>query len=268
MNKIKNIFGLIVLSIVLYSCGDSNTIVDPYANFDYEAQALIDNDSITSFLKNHYFDTSLDSVKLLVSGKTSLFEDDKLITMDVTENEIDYKMYVYVDELGDSSPDPDKGSPSIVDSVFVKYYGQAILTTESLSTAFDFNTQGIWFTLNGVIKGWSYGYTNLKGGSLKKEANGDVFNGPITYLNGGKGILFLPSGLAYPSSNTNNYSNSLVNRNLMFYIDLLDFVKDTDHDNDGTPSMMEDADGDGDPTNDFSDPDNPTLPDYLNPNIN
>ena len=30
---------------------------------------------------------------------------------------------------------------------------------------------------------------------------------------------------------------------------------------------VEDANGDGDPRNDFSDPSNPTLPDYLNPKI-
>ena len=267
MNKIKNIIGLIVLSVVLYSCGNSNGIVNPYADFDYEAQALIDNDTLTNFLKNHYFDETKDSVVLLVSGKTSLFDDEKLVTMNVSENDIDYELFVYVTELGDPSPDPDKGNPSIVDSVFVKYYGQQILSTESLGTAFDFNTNGIWFTLNSVIKGWSYGYKNFKGGSLKKEPNGDVFNGPITYLNVGKGILFIPSGLAYPSSNVNNYSNSLINQNIMFYMDLLDFVADTDHDNDGRPSMTEDADGDGDPSNDFSDSDNPTTPDYLNPNI-
>jgi FKBP-type peptidyl-prolyl cis-trans isomerase FkpA len=90
----------------------------------------------------------------------------------------------------------------------------------------------------------------------------------ITYLNTGKGFLFIPSGLGYPSSNANNYSNSLVDTNLLFYIDLLEIVEDTDHDNDGVPSIQEDADGDGDPTNDFSDNSNPNVPDYLNPNIN
>jgi len=32
-------------------------------------------------------------------------------------------------------------------------------------------------------------------------------------------------------------------------------------------TINEDANGDGDPRNDFSDPSNPTLPDYLNPKI-
>jgi hypothetical protein len=58
-----------------------------------------------------------------------------------------------------------------------------------------------------------------------------------------------------------------VDQNLLFYIELLDFVKDTDHDNDGIPSSEEDNNGDGDLTNDFSDTDFPTTPDYLNPNV-
>ncbi|MCH3885074.1 hypothetical protein [Tenacibaculum aquimarinum] len=93
------------------------------------------------------------------------------------------------------------------------------------------------------------------------------------------------------------------NSNLIFYIELWDIVVNTDHDQDGIPSIEEDLDGDGDPRNDdtdenfianygdadddgdgkltkeedrngdgdprndFNDPDNPTIPDYLNPNI-
>ena len=37
---------------------------------------------------------------------------------------------------------------------------------------------------------------------------------------------------------------------------------------DGLPTKDEDANGDGNPANDFSDPNNPTLADYLNPDIN
>ena len=40
-----------------------------------------------------------------------------------------------------------------------------------------------------------------------------------------------------------------------------------DDDGVGVLTEEEDANGDGDPTNDFSDPNNPDLPDYLNPDI-
>ncbi|AUC84354.1 peptidylprolyl isomerase [Polaribacter sp. ALD11] len=268
MNKIKNIFLLLLLGIgVIYSCDDDNNgFVNPFANINYEELAISDNDSIVKFLKNNYYDVSLDSVKTLVSGKTSLFDDtDNLKSMKIIDNDIEHTLYVYTRKEG--MPNPVKENPTVMDSVYVKYSGQALMNTELLTSNFDKNDTGVWFTLNAVIKGWTYGFTRMKGGELEKEANGDPINGPINYLNTGKGILFIPSGLAYPSSNTNNFNSNLVNTNLMFYIELLDLVEDTDHDNDGTASIDEDADGDGDPTNDFSDKRNPGLPDYLNPSI-
>ncbi|WP_343329927.1 FKBP-type peptidyl-prolyl cis-trans isomerase [Polaribacter staleyi] len=289
MNKIKNIFAFAIISILLYSCGSSSsTEVD---NFDHEAQALIDNDTLVQFLKKHYFDTSIDSVKTLVDGATALYDDAKLKSMSITENEIDYTLYYYVNEIG--TPTIDKGYPTVMDSVFVKYYGQRIVETDSISSSFDSN-DGVWFTLNGVIRGWSHGFTNFKSG------NNVTDNGPITYAEGGKGVLFIPSGLAYANIGSGSIA---ANECLLFYIDLYDFVKGTDHDNDGVASINEDADGngeprdddtdldgvpnyfdtdddgdgvltinedankDGNPANDFSDTNNPTLPDYLNPDI-
>ena len=290
MNKIKNIFAFAIVTILIYSCGTSSTT--PVDDFDYEAQALIDNDTLVKFLKTHYFDTSVDSVKALVSGQTALYDDtSKLKSMIVTEFDIDYTLYYYVNREG--TPDPDKGYPTVMDSVFVKYYGQRIVRTDSLSASVDTNSN-IWFTLNGVIRGWSHGFTNFKGGKNITD------NGPITYENGGNGVLFVPSGLAY--SNTGQ-GPIQPNECLLFYIDLYDIVKDTDHDNDGVPSINEDIDGNGDsrdddtdsdgipnffdldddgdgtltinedangdgnPANDFNDTNNPTLADYLNPDI-
>tara|TARA_B100000787_G_scaffold163654_1_gene145531 strand:- start:11129 stop:12004 length:876 start_codon:yes stop_codon:yes gene_type:complete len=290
MNKIKNIFAFAIVIILIYSCGTSNTT--PIDDFDYEAQALIDNDTLVKFLKTHYFDTSVDSVKVLVSGQTALYDDtSKLKSMIVTEFDIDYTLYYYINREG--TPDPDKGYPTVMDSVFVKYYGQRIVTTDSLSASVD-NNSNVWFTLNGVIRGWSHGFTNFKGGKNITD------NGPITYENGGNGVLFVPSGLAYANT---GQGPILENECLLFYIDLYDIVKDTDHDNDGIPSINEDVDGnddprnddtdadgipnffdldddgdgtltvnedangDGNPANDFNDPNNPTLADYLNPDV-
>lgn len=290
MNKIKNILTFIFVIILIYSCDNStNTFVD---DFDYEAQALKDNDTLIQFLKNHYYDTSVDSIKTLISGEVALYEDiDHLKSMSITENDIDYTLYYYVKNEG--TPNLDKGNPTVMDSVFVNYHGQRIVNTDSISNPFDSNTN-IWFALSGVIRGWSYGFTNFKGGDNVTN------NGPITYENGGKGVLFIPSGLAYANSGTGSI---LPNECLLFYIELHDFVKDTDHDNDGIASIFEDPDnnddprndntdqdrypnyldtdddgdgiltinedanGDGNPANDFSDANNPTLPDYLNPAI-
>jgi FKBP-type peptidyl-prolyl cis-trans isomerase FkpA len=289
MNKIKNVLALIILTVIIYACDtNTNTFVD---NFDYKEQALIDNDTLVKFLKNHYFNTAIDSVKTLVTGETSLYDDVKLDSMSVVENEINYTLYYYVNSLG--SPAVDKGFPTVMDSVYVKYSGQRIIKTDSISNSFDSN-DGIWFTLNSLVRGWSYGFTNFKGG------NNITNNGPIAYENGGKGVLFIPSGLGYSNLGSGAI---LANECILFYIDLYDIVKDTDHDNDGIPSINEDVDGnddprdddtdadgipnffdldddgdgtltknedangDGNPANDFNDPNNPTLADYLNPDI-
>ena len=47
---------------------------------------------------------------------------------------------------------------------------------------------------------------------------------------------------------------------------MLNYV-DQDDDGDGVLTINEDANGDGNPANDFNDTNNPILPDYLNPAI-
>lgn len=287
MMKIKNIFASVIISGLIYACGSSSSsTVD---DFDHEAQALVDNDTLVQFLENHYYDASVDSVKALVSGQVALINN--VESMEITEDEIDYTLYYYIKEQG--TPTIDKGNPSVMDSIYVKYNGQRIVNTDSISSSFDSN-DGIWLTLNGVIRGWAHGFTKFKGGDNVTN------NGPITFENEGRGILFIPSGLSYSNIGSGSI---LANECLMFNIDLFDFVKGTDHDNDGVASIYEDPDGnddprdddtdedgvpnyfdgdddgdgiltinedangDGNPANDFSDPNNPTLADYLNPDI-
>ncbi|MFT5762300.1 MAG: FKBP-type peptidyl-prolyl cis-trans isomerase FkpA [Polaribacter sp.] len=290
MIKIKNILIIAIASILIYACSASNPLID---NFDHEAQALSDNDTLVKYLSNHYYDAVIDSIKPIATGKTALIDDAKLKTQDVNYNDIDYKLYYYVVEQG--IPDPVKGYPTVMDSVLTKYQGSQITTT-TFTEVFETQQTAVWLTLDAVIKGWSYGFTHFKGGK------NNTSNGPITYQNTGKGFLFLPSGLAYRNLDTGNI---IANSCLIFKVELLDIVEDTDHDNDGlasyleivdasvesdpaqvdsdgdfqpnykdadddndgTPTIKEDKNKDGDPRNDFSDPSNPALPDYLNPNI-
>jgi FKBP-type peptidyl-prolyl cis-trans isomerase FkpA len=254
MIKFKHLVYTAIVGTLLYACGsDSNSRVD---NFDHEAQAIIDNDSLVVFLKNNYYNEALDSVKPITNDETSLFDDENLVTKEVTENDINYKLYYYVNKVG--TPDPDKGFPTVMDSVLAKYKGQKIIKRDSLSTDFDNNTA--WFSLNEVIRGWAYSFIHFKGGKLKKEDDGSPYNGPVTYENGGKGILFIPSGLGYRNTGSRNGSIR-PNENLMFYFELWDLVPGTDDDQDGVASINEDPDGDGNPRNDDTDKDN--IPNYL-----
>lgn len=307
MIKFKHLFCTVFLSALLYSCGsDSNTIV----KFDHEAQALKDKDSIANFLDNYYFDDTIDSIKPLVSGKTPLSGDARLIKKTHIENDISYDLYHIITKEGESIKQgvssskitTSIGRPTSLDSVFTKY--QVWYTSKT--SEFVLNQTGstpIWWNLTASnspiaarnpIRGWSLGIPNFRAGL------NNTSDGPISYEKFGKGILIIPSGLAYAELPSGNIP---ANSQLVFYIDLLDFVENTDHDQDGVFSILEDADedgnsrnddtdkdrivnyldvdddgdgiltknedpnGDGDPSNDFSDPNKPTVPDYLNRDI-
>lgn len=246
MIKLKHILIVTILVLVTYSCNRQPGIVD---NFDHAGQAIIDNDSLVKFLTNHYFDDTIDSIKPITSGQTALINDSRLSSQQVTEDEVDYTLYVFTNRVG--TPVPDKGFPTVMDSVLTKYQGYYLSNTSN-QIFFEERNSAIWFTLNGVIRGWAYGFPNFKGGENITN------NGPITYQNEGNGILIIPSGLAY--RNTGN-AGIPANTPLVFYIRLLDIVENTDHDNDGLPSIFEDPDGDGDPRND--DTDNDGVPNFF-----
>ena len=295
MIKIKNIVLVAIVSILIYACSASNPFVD---NFDHEAQALADNDTLIKYLTNHYYDVAIDSIKPIETGKTALINDPKLKTQNITEKigdkDIDFKMYYYVASEG--NPTPSKGYPTLLDSILVNYHLEFIIDATLTKESQELNS-ATWFDPASIgVRGWLYGFTHFKGGK------NITTNGPITYENGGKGVLFIPSGLAYRNIDQGSIPP---NSNLIYYINLFDIVENTDHDNDGlashleiqdaneesdpfqvdtdgdripnyrdadddndgVPTIKEDTNGDGDPRNDFSDPANPTLPDYLNPKI-
>ena len=295
MTTLKYLIATIFIATLLVSCGANDNTLEP---FDAAAQAVIDHENIQKFLTYNYYDATEEKIKPLVDGALALINDDNLKKQTVTENDIDYELYIYVNQIG--TPNVDKGFPTIMDSVLTVYNGKTIIDSVNVST-FENRTAPVWFNLNSLIRGWSYGFTNFKNGNLVKNADGSPFNGPITYENEGKGILIIPSGLGYQNSGSGIITP---NQNLLFYISLYDFVQDTDADNDSVPSIKEDPDGDGnprnddtdgdgipnyidtdddsdgvltrdedtngdgDPTNDFNDPSNPTLPDYLNIKVN
>ncbi len=269
MTKIKYLLATLLFAVILYACDDNlRGFTNPYEDVDYEALAIADNDSIVTYLGSHFYNESFGSLKLIDADQTSLLDDNRLEIIETEQNGIDYKLYVFVTEVGVTSPD--KGNPTEMDSIFVNRKGIQLLNNSLETEPFDQADQTWWSLANtfGIpgnattpIRAWTKGFPVLKPGENVTN------NGPLTFQNTGKGYIFIPSGLAYPSINYQiGQDNPLFDKIIVFQVELLDFVKDTDHDNDGTPSIDEDANGDGDPTNDFSDPTRPTFPDYLNPN--
>ena len=101
MIKLKHIIVVAVASVLIYACSSNGSSV---VSFDHKGQALIDNDSLVAYLSKHYYNATLDSIKPIETGKTSLLDDANLKTQDITEfvngEDIDYKLYYYVIEQG------------------------------------------------------------------------------------------------------------------------------------------------------------------------
>jgi len=237
--KFKNLFLILAIGIVYFSCkNDSDDVED----FDAAAQSILDDEALVDYLQTHYLNED-GGIWTITDGESPLMDDERLEIQNITENDVDYKLYYLTESKGVE----ELQSPSRADSVLTTYTGMLLD-----STVFDSRSTLIWFSLAGVINGWSYGFTNFKGGD--KVINEDE---SFEYINSGKGILFIPSGLAY-----GNIGQSFIppNAPLIFQMTLNE-VNVSDDDNDGVISILEDVDGDGDVKNDDTDED--LIPNYL-----
>jgi len=227
--KFNNIFFILAISSVIFSCSKDNNS-EP---FDASKQSLEDDTALIDYLQKHYLNESDGGIWTIKNGEAPLIN--QVETQNITVNEINYKLYYLRQNEGVSI------SPSRADSVLTTYTGMLLD-----STVFDSRSSLIWVSLTSVIDGWSYGFTNFKGGT--KVLNDDE---SFYYENTGKGFLFIPSGLAY-----GNTLQSAIPQNspLVFQITLND-VNISDHDNDGISSILEDLNGDGNVKNDDTDGD-------------
>jgi len=272
--KFKNLFLILSLSIVFFSCKKD----DNSSSFDAEAQAKIDDDILIEYLQSHYLNEEDGGIWTITDGETPLM--DEVLSDDIVKNDIEYTLYYLKQFDGVEGME----SPSRADSVLTTYTGMLLD-----STVFDSQLTLTWFSLTNLIEGWSYGFTNFKGGTKVVDEVDESFS----YVNSGKGILFIPSGLAYGNigqsfipSNTplvfqftlNAVNKSDHDNDSIFSIDedidgdgnvknddtdsdgIMNYL-DVDDDNDGILTKDEDIDGDGDPTNDDTDGD--TIPNYL-----
>jgi len=273
--KLKYLF-ILILGIGIFSCSDDD---DPKEDdHDPVAQALIDDEKLINFLKSHYL-TPEKEIDTITNGETPLYD---IVTTDEMEyNDVDYKMYYYVDQVGVGK------QSSRNDSVQILYRGFLLD-----STKFDENTSYTstksWFYLPRTIPGFRYGASYYKEG--EKIIYPDESFG---YENTGNGVFFMPSGLAYA-----NFGTVTIPPNSPIYYfldlgkvieadgdgdlvsnndedvngdgdvynddtdgDLLPDFEDIDDDGDGTITRLEDTDGDGDPMNDDTDGDG--IPNYL-----
>ena len=227
--KFNKLLITIAISIVLFSCNKS----DNSTSFDAAQQSIDDDATLVEYLQTHYLNDTDGGIWTITNGETPLM--DQVGTQNITQNDIDYKLYYLKETEGVGA------SPTRADSVLVTYTGMRLD-----SVVFDSRSSITWLSLTQVIDGWSYGFTNFNGGT--KVVNADE---SFQYQNYGKGYLFIPSGLAYGNVNQFTIPN---NSPLIFQITLQD-VNQSDDDNDTILSINEDLDGDGNVKNDDTDGD-------------
>ncbi len=241
--KLKYLVLLFIAISTVFSCKKDD---DNDEKHDPVAQALIDDDLLVEFLQSHYInDDKL--VDTILNNETSIYASDKLSIQNITENEVNYKLYYYTDFEGVGE------NPTRNDSVQMLYRGftlDSIKVDENLS----FTSTKSWLQLYSVIQGWRYGVPHFKAGEVVTYED-ESFG----YENTGDGILFIPSGLAY--GNVGSLSIA-PNEILYFYISVGKVVR-ADTDNDGVINNLEDRDGDGDVYNDDTDKD--LTPDFGDP---
>lgn len=232
--NIKYLIAFFIFSLMIFSCSKDETVV-----FDNAAQAIIDDEALVKYLTTHYLEASTGIVRKIKNGQSPLINHANLKTKEITHNEIKYKLYYLILNQGVTK------SPTRVDSIYVKYRG--ILLD---STGFDKGKS--WFQLTNLIEGWRYAFPLFKGGTVAMNSDGS-----FDFINNGKGILFIPSGLGYQ-----NRTQGIIPENspLIFYFDLYD-VNEADDDNDLVPNHKEDLNRDGEVFDDDTDGDK--IPNFL-----
>lgn len=245
--RLKYIVPILTLLITFFSCNKDN---EDDEIFDAAAQAIIDDDSLAAYLQSHYYIPAEDNepfgtIDTLMNNEQSLYG--QVETQNITHNDISYNLYYLLIEPGVND------NPTRFDSVFVKYRGFT-LDSVKFDESTSFSASRSWLDLNSVIQGWKYGFPNFKSGNNVTEPGE-----PITFEDNGKGILFIPSGLAYGNIGTVTISP---NSPLLFHIEL-GLVVRADNDNDGVLNIDEDIDGSLEALDDDTDGDN--LPNYLDP---
>ena len=194
--------------------------LSPPADFDYKivvdtiAGANADKTPLADFVEERVIDVS--------SSQLGLTEE---------ENDVPHTLYYLIARTGAG------GNPTVADSVLVRYEGMLLD-----GTRFDASTSFLWQQLPFTIRGYGNGIDQINAAS----DTGEIVNpdGTFGFSDSGIGLIIMPSGLAYfagggPGGTIPAYAN------IVFQVEVGRLIEDTDSDNDGVPSILEDINGNG-----------------------
>ena len=245
----------LVLATLLFSCkkDDDNNLIEVPPSLLGDV-APEDDATIREFLNTHFYNYEdfqnepnvsheiiIDTIAGANADKTPMSEFAESIVINVSSSflgleaeEIDIPHTLYFIDVKQGTGDK---SPTVADSVLVRYQGSLLD-----GTLFDESKDFIWQELAfSAVRGFPNGIAQLKSGTADQIV--DNPDGTYEITNSGQGIIIIPSGLAYfnrpPTSAIPLYAN------MLFKVEVGLFMEDTDNDNDGIPSIMEDLNGNG-----------------------
>lgn len=242
---------------LLTGCGEDDGIdVEVVPPRDLDEVAIENDAEIREYLQSHFYNYEefenppagfnfkmiIDTLAGDNAGKIPLIDQVETTEINVTSGELGladqpdvvHTLYYLIAREGMSS------SPSVADSTYLTYRG-TLLDDQDFDGSFQ---QPLWFDLariQGPLQG-ARGFS--EGMPFFKASSGITSNpdGTVTSIDGGVGMIVMPSGLGYfnaaPSNAIPNYSP------LIFFVELFT-IEETDHDGDGIPSIQEDLNGDG-----------------------
>nr|WP_299074498.1 hypothetical protein [uncultured Allomuricauda sp.] len=258
------VFVCLIMSVVIFSCKNDDDLEVIAIEASLLSEVSPEDDAeIIEFLQTHFYNYDefaappagfdykirIDTIAGDNADKIALINRDELKSASVNvssdafglddgEENVAHTYYYLEARVGGG------GSPTYADSTLLRYRGTLLD-----GTLFDENQTFSWQELPFTIRGYAQGISNFHAGTEDQIVeNGD---GTIAIANSGIGMFILPSGLAYfnssPSTLISAYSI------LLFEVEIGAFIENTDSDNDGVPSILEDLNGDGNLNNDDTD---------------
>ncbi|MDF0708737.1 FKBP-type peptidyl-prolyl cis-trans isomerase [Flagellimonas okinawensis] len=242
------VFLFLCFAVTLISCNndDDNGVIEvpPSLLSDVSPE---DDETIREFLSTHFYNYEdfatppegfdykivIDTIAGDNANKRSLMEDAESFTLNVSSSHLGLSAgeediphtYYYIEVMEGGG-----GSPTYADSTLVRYQGSALD-----GTLFDESQDFTWQELPSTYRGYGDGISKMNAGSP-----GQIIENPDgTYdiSDRGMAILVLPSGLAAFNRSVGAAGTYAP---VLFKVELGLYVEDTDSDNDGIPSIMED----------------------------
>jgi len=276
MNLRKLILPILSISFVVLSCKDDEEPFEPVPVRD--RQEVYDENliEIEEYLATHFFNyedydfanpysaandaftvvfdtiAGANSTKLPIIDFLNNSNFPKLLTKQVTQDDIDYNLYYLVVREGVGRP------VNALDRAAVLYNGTVpdgtlFDSAINIGTGQPFNLTPVG-NIGGVVVGFKEAiieFNSSNGFTENLDTNGQP-DGTITYNGHGIGAVFMPSGLGYFSLPPNN---AIPQYSPLFFTLNVISRSNTDYDLDGIPSHVEHPDGNFDGDNDDTDTD-------------